>query len=120
MKSPMKAVHTRPPRCRHIWASVQIALALFATVPGVARAADPLSSTAKTQIQALLAEKESRTPAQRKMDSQLVYLAKQRRKEVIAKAAPKLVVDLRTDAADRVLVDLNATVFRQVARGHYP
>jgi hypothetical protein len=86
------------------------ALALFISLPGIARAAQEVSSAVKTQIQALLAEKEARTPAQKKMDSQLVYFAKQRRGEVIAAAAPRLTPDVKADAQDRVLVDLNATV----------
>ena len=117
----MKALPT-PPRGRpFIRAISAIALALLSTMPGVTRAAEEIGSAAKTQIQALLAEKEGRTPAQKKMDSQLVYFAKQRRKEVIAAAASKLVADVKADAEDRVLVDLNATVsaelFDAITRG---
>src|ERR1044071_9312678 len=43
-----------------------------------------ISETAARQIDALIAEKESRTPAQQKIDSQLLYAAKMNRGEMIA------------------------------------
>ena len=79
---------------------------------GTAAAADAegLKSITRTQIEALLAEKATRTPAQRKMDSQLVYFAKQNRKEIYAAAATKHKPDVRSDNRGRVLVDIQAVV----------
>jgi hypothetical protein len=46
--------------------------------------AQPISDHAQAQIAALLAEKDARTPAQRKIDSKLLYTAKMNRGEAIA------------------------------------
>src|ERR1044071_7563701 len=49
-----------------------------------------ISDSAARQIQALIEEKESRTPAQQKMDSQLVYTVKQNRGQAIANGVQTL------------------------------
>jgi len=69
-----------------------------------------ISDAAKGQISALLAEKTGRTHAQKKMDSQLVYAVKQNRNEAISAAVPTLPVKVDTDAQNRVLLDIKATV----------
>ena len=85
-------------------------LAMLSAAPWAARAAEDISESARTQIAALLAEKDARTPAQRKMDSQLVYFAKKTKSGVAVAAAPSLAIEVRPDVDNRVLVDVKATV----------
>jgi hypothetical protein len=80
-------------KCIHGITSAAIALALIVfTSPAVAQsgspaaprtpaAADmaPISESARQQISALMAEKEARTPAQRKIGSSLIYMAQRKR-----------------------------------------
>src|SRR5436190_22206258 len=72
--------------------------------------AQDISEGARRQIAALTLEKAARTPVQRKMDSQLVYAVKKARKEVIAAGVKALQVDVKVEADNRVLVDIDATV----------
>ena len=85
-----------------------------AALAGVAAAssalAEALSDSALQQISALQAEKASRTPAQQKMDSQLVYALKQSLNQVIAPGITNLRVLVPTESDGRVKVDLEATV----------
>ncbi|HYX27514.1 MAG TPA: hypothetical protein VE863_03025, partial [Pyrinomonadaceae bacterium] len=69
-----------------------------------------LDTQALLQISALLDEKQSRTPAQQKIDSQLLYAAKMRRGESIAAGIPTLSVDVGADDAGAVTVDMTALV----------
>jgi hypothetical protein len=78
-----------------------------------------LSPQAIEQISALTREKQSRTPAQRKMSSQLIYALKAARREPIPAGLPAqfalpdantrgVVLDLRAAVTDRLLADLRA------------
>ncbi|MES1210874.1 MAG: hypothetical protein ABUL63_00940, partial [Acidobacteriota bacterium] len=69
-----------------------------------------LSASAIQQIQALDAEKASRTPAQKKIDSQLLYAAKMSRGLAIAPGVPALEVNVGADANGKVVVDISADV----------
>src|SRR5882672_3003046 len=60
--------------------------------------ATDISPEAMAQIDALLQEKASRTPAQQKLDSQLVYAVKMARGEAIAAGVSQLQVKIATDA----------------------
>ena len=83
-----------------------------------AQTARELSPQVSAQIDALMAEKLARTPAQRKMDSNLIYAAKMARGERIALNvstmrvtfsdvnARGVVVDVRADVSDRLLDQL--------------
>ena len=62
-----------------------------------ASAQSEISESAARQIDALIAEKESRTPAQQKIDSQLLYAAKMNRGEMIADGVTTLQVNVVTD-----------------------
>ena len=62
-----------------------------------ASAQSDLSESAVSQINALIAEKESRTPAQQKIDSQLLYAAKMDRGEAIADGVRTLDVKVTPD-----------------------
>ncbi len=85
-----------------------IVILLLAT--GFARAAEDISDATRTQIDSLLAEKDARTPAQQKLDSQLVYFTKQKRGEAITAAVPTLELHIKAGADGRVLVDIKANV----------
>jgi subtilisin-like proprotein convertase family protein len=72
-----------------------------------------LSAAAQRQIQALLNEKNSRTLAQKKLDSQLLYAMKARRGEPMTQSGEvrslRLAADIvKTDDQGRVLVDIKA------------
>lgn len=69
-----------------------------------------ISPQALKQIEALTREKESRTPAQRKIDSRLLYTVKMARSEAIADGVPTLETDLRVDEKGFVEVDITANV----------
>ena len=65
-----------------------VACSLLATLPmrkasAQREPAAPMSESAARQINSLIQEKESRTPAQKKIDSQLLYAAKENRGERI-------------------------------------
>ena len=81
-----------------------VSLQLSAQVP------DGLSPNAKNEIAALLQEKAGRTPAQQKMDSQLVHALKHNRGEAFAPAAPHVQIDVKMETDGRVLVDMDADV----------
>jgi hypothetical protein len=59
-------------------------------------------------------EKESRTPAQRKIDSQLLYAIYQMRGEAEVKGIPTEPIVLRRDSKKRVLVDIRSEVTRRL------
>ena len=69
-----------------------------------------ISPGALKQIAALEEAKAARTPAQQKMDSQLLYADKMRRNVPVAEGVPTQRVDLDTDGQGRVLVDITANV----------
>ena len=66
-----------------------------------------ISETAARQIQALVDEKQSRTPAQQKMDSQLVYALKQNRGGAIATGVPTLRTRVVIDDTGKTVVDIS-------------
>jgi hypothetical protein len=68
------------------------------------------------QIQALEDEKESRTPAQRKIDSQLLYALKMNRGENIAAGVATLAVDVGADERGMVTVDITADIDDELLR----
>lgn len=76
-----------------MWASI-LALAVFVAGRLSAQEGGALSPQAAAQIQALLAEKASRTAAQKKIDSQLVYAAKMAAGQAIAQGVATLEVDI--------------------------
>jgi hypothetical protein len=59
-------------------------------------------------------EKDSRTPAQQKIDSQLLYAIYQMRGEAEAKGIPTEPIILRRDNKDRVLVDIRSEVTKKL------
>jgi hypothetical protein len=75
-----------------------------------------IGAEAAQQIQSLLDEKESRTPAQRKIDSQLLYAVKMHRGEGIAAGVRTLAVEVGADDRGRVVVDVTAAVSQQLLK----
>ena len=73
-----------------------------------------LSESALKQIAALQEEKAKRTPAQRKIDSQLLFAEKMRQGLPIAANITKLSVDLDKDEKGRVEVDIAAKVTEEL------
>lgn len=70
-------------------------------------AIDPLLAQ---QLIAVIAEKNSRTPAQQKIDSQLLYTLKRRRNDPLFKQVPTLDTDLFVDNKGLVVVDVRGTI----------
>jgi hypothetical protein len=83
---------------------------LLSSVPAYAQT--DIADTALQQIQALLADKESRTPAQRKIDSQLLQAVAEQAGTKLAGVSSLLSVlpVLGADASGRVVVDMRADV----------
>lgn len=73
-------------------------------------AAPPIDENVWQQIQALLEEKEARSPAQQKIDSQLLYAIRMHRGEVLARNVQSLRVDVGADESGIVTVDISAIV----------
>ncbi len=110
----MSTAPRRPGRslCRPL---LLLAAAAASLTSGTVRAQTaPLpSATALRQIESLSSEKRSRTPAQRKLDSQLLYALRMGRGEALASGVPSLpriLEHIRPDGAGRVEVDVHGTV----------
>ena len=67
-----------------------------------------ISDSAAMQIQALLQEKESRTPTEQKIDSQLIYALKQNRKQAIANGVESLETRVVVDKIGMTTIDIIA------------
>ncbi len=85
-------------------------------LPGQRGNDSQMSESAARQIQSLLDEKEQRTPAQQKIDSQLLYTIKMRRGETIAQGLPSLETDVAYDDDGRTVVDIRARVTNALLR----
>ncbi len=72
-----------------------------------AQSTNDLSESALQQIQALVDEKQSRTPAQQKMDSQLIYALRQNRGMAVANGVQSLRTRVVIDAKSRTVVDIS-------------
>lgn len=62
------------------------------------------------QITALKAEKQARTPAQKKIGSQLLYAVKERQGDPIMRQLPGMITAVEVEADDTTLVDIKAEV----------
>ncbi len=83
---------------------------LLLFLPAAAARAQAMSDAARQQIQSLLAEKESRTPAQRKIDSRLLYAMRQGRGLDAAPGVSSLQTGIALDAAQTTEVHITANV----------
>ena len=72
--------------------------------------APKISDNAKRQIQALENEKAARTPAQQKIDSQLLYETKKRNRDKLTLAVPSLETGVDVDGSGRTTVDITARI----------
>jgi hypothetical protein len=75
-----------------------------------AQQSNSISPGALAQIQSLLLEKESRTPTQQKIDSNLLYSLKIARGQAVAPGVPTLDTGLSTDLSSNIEVDIAANV----------
>jgi hypothetical protein len=73
-----------------------------------------ISESAARQIEALIAEKDSRTPAQQKIDSQLIYANIMRTGQSIAAGVQTLEVGVTIDRDGRTVVDISAVINDQL------
>ena len=93
---------------------------LFATLPVSAQLRedrDPrmrIDRNAAVQIEELLAEKEHRTKAQQKIDSQLIYAMKLHRGQRITPHVEFLETTVETDLEGLTIVDISAAVTDQL------
>jgi len=71
-----------------------------------------ISEEAARQIQAVAEEKRARTPAQKKIDSQLLYALKQKRGET--RGVPTEPIDIKLDPEGRTLVDITCIVSKRL------
>jgi len=69
-----------------------------------------ISANVQKQIQTLAAMKQSLSPAQQKIDSQLIYATKQETGEMAALGLDSLQVDVKKNDDGKVLVDITADV----------
>ncbi len=69
-------------------------------------AQEKMSEAAQRQITSLMREKESRTPTQRKIDSQLLYAIKAGRNELAAAGVEKLETHVEINEKNRTVVDI--------------
>ena len=90
-----------------------VALLLLFLLPGakaIAQSADTIGENTRRQIAALEEEKLLRTPAQQKINTQLLYANKQRHLGSINRKAPKLQASLKLESNGSVKVDIDAVV----------
>jgi hypothetical protein len=71
-----------------------------------------IGEEAARQMRELAEEKDARTPAQKKIDSQLIYALKQKRGE--NRGVPTARVDIKLDAEGKTLVDITCPVSEQL------
>lgn len=87
-----------------------------ATTSSTARPGGQTTKSLQEQLAAIYAEKAGRTPAQRKIDSGLLYVEKTARKAAFPKHFPKLRTGITVDPSGQVLVDVSATMSVDVLR----
>lgn len=100
----------REPRRVRFLLNTTAVLAVCITAPAAAAQDIPLPQRVQQQMETLQAEKAARSPAQKKMDSQLIYAAKQRREGFAHKDVPTLRVAVKFEPDGRTKVDITATV----------
>ena len=89
---------------------VGVFVLLFATAVGSWHGERKSHLNRQTQVD----EKEARTPAQKKLDSQLLYAIYQMRGEAEAKGVPTEPIVLRRDEKQRVFVDIRSEVTKKL------
>ncbi|MEJ7655130.1 MAG: hypothetical protein WKH64_18235 [Chloroflexia bacterium] len=79
---------------------------------GTARRDQKIGKEAARQMREFAEEKNARTPAQKKIDSQLLYALKQKRGET--RGVPTTPVDIKLDPEGKTLVDITCPVSEQL------
>ncbi len=79
-------------------------------LPGQEAVAQAISEQAVKQIQAFAADKEARTPAQRKIGSNLIYATRMNRGLPVVAGIPAVQTGIAVDAAGATVVDIRANV----------
>ena len=87
-----------------------IAAPLLGAAPETAVAQQQLTPQIRQQLEAIMEEKASRTPAQRKISSQLLYELKRRRADPLFTAVPELRTNVDVAPDGTTLVDIKAEV----------
>lgn len=77
-------------------------------------AAAQIKAAAQQQIAELIEEKRSRTPAQRKLSSQLIYAQKESQRQAVTNSVESLRTSVNTDTASRALVDIRGTLSNEL------
>src|ERR1041385_7089530 len=90
--------------------SVALAVAAFVGFVMTSPAAPELLPQTREQIRILQEEKLSRTPAQKKLDSQLLYALRERRQGVAVRNLTSMRSALSVESDGRVLVDIRGEV----------
>ncbi len=109
-------IQSRQRRLRLIQTALVSLLTLGSSTLGHAQAGqqivlpEGLSQSAASQITELETEKASRTPAQNKLDSQLIYAKQQMTGKLKANAVRSLQVNVGLDSEGGVLVDVDGTI----------
>lgn len=81
-----------------------------AASPAASKADGGLSASAASQIAAIVADKAARTPAEQKIDSNLLYAVQAQATGSAVKGAPSMKSDVAADRSGDVLVDVQATI----------
>lgn len=87
-----------------------LVLSLFSAASIDAQVITVLNNRTREQLAALFEEKAARTPAQQKMNTQLIFAARERRNGFVNKALPNLHADVKIEKDWRVKVDIKADV----------
>lgn len=108
---PQKVAPPQPP----VLAATPLSASVAAVAPGQPAGATSvpvpaISENVRRQITALEKAKAARTPAQKKMDSQLIFAAQLQRGEPLGEGIASLRLDLDRDDQGRVLTDIDARV----------
>lgn len=82
----------------------------FLSTGAIAQIVDQPNERTRQQLAALFQEKAARTPAQQKINTQLIFAARQRRSGFINRAVPRLQAAVNLEKDGRVKVDIDAVV----------
>jgi hypothetical protein len=90
--------------------TIQMRLLLFICFFSILASSAQLKPETMQQIQLLLQEKKSRTPAQQKIDSHLLQAVKENRGEIMAKGVPLRRANVYADSSGRLKIDISGDI----------
>src|SRR5207237_8036487 len=99
---------------RTLKGSIALGISSFLLIVGITMAkataqspnAAPISSSVAAQIQALVEEKQLRTPAQQKINSAILYTIKARRRDNLFNRVPRLNTFVKVDSEGKVRINI--------------